>query len=77
MDLVDFSRIPDGIYKWVMHYIDHHSGFCHVACLPNKEAVTCGNALFPILATAVISSWCVLHDTLSQREGCKPKVHNI
>jgi hypothetical protein len=59
VDLVDFSRNPDGIYKWVMRYVDHHSGFCHVACLPNKEAVTCGNALVPILATAVMPE--ILH----------------
>jgi hypothetical protein len=26
-----------------------------VACLPNKEAVTCGNALIPMLATAVMA----------------------
>jgi hypothetical protein len=51
VDLVDFSRNLDGIYKWVMCYIDHHSRFCHAACLPNKEAVTCENTLVPILAT--------------------------
>jgi hypothetical protein len=59
VDLIDFSRKPDGIYKWVMCYVDHHSGFCHLACLPNKEDVTCGNALVPILATAVMPE--ILH----------------
>ncbi len=34
--------------------MDHHGGFCHVDCLPNKEAVTCGKALIPILVTAVM-----------------------
>jgi hypothetical protein len=61
VNLVDFSRNPDGIYKWAMCYVDHHSGFCHVACLPNKEAVTCGSALVPILVTAVMPE--ILHAT--------------
>ncbi len=34
VDLVDFLRRPDGVYKWVLCYVDHHSEFCHVACLP-------------------------------------------
>jgi hypothetical protein len=42
-----------------LHYVDHHSGFCHAACLPNKEAVTGGNALIPIVVTAVMPE--ILH----------------
>jgi hypothetical protein len=59
VDLVDFSRRPDGVYQWVLHYVDHQSGFCHVDCLPNKEATTCGNDLMPISATAVMPE--ILH----------------
>ncbi len=28
-DLIDYSRAPDGPYKWVQRYVDHHSGFAH------------------------------------------------
>ncbi len=34
VDLIDFSRRPGGPFKWVLHYVDHHSGFAHVDCLP-------------------------------------------
>jgi hypothetical protein len=54
VDLIDFSRKPDGPFKWVLRYVDHHSGFAHVDCLPNKEAFTVGKSLIKILATAVI-----------------------
>jgi hypothetical protein len=56
VDLIDFSRRPDGPFKWVLHYVDHHSGFAHVDCLSNKEAIT---VLLKILATAVIPE--ILH----------------
>jgi hypothetical protein len=58
-DLIDYSRKPDGPYKWVLRYVDHHSGFAHVASLPNKEAKTVGKALVKILATAVLPE--ILH----------------
>jgi hypothetical protein len=54
VDLIDFSRRPDGPFKWVLCYVDHHSRFAHVDCLPHKEAITVGKSLLKILATAVI-----------------------
>jgi hypothetical protein len=58
-DLIDFSRAPDGPYKVVLRYVGHHSGFAHIASLPNKQAKTGGKALVKILATAVMPE--ILH----------------
>jgi hypothetical protein len=37
MDLVDFRRKPDKGYRWNICYVDHHSGFAHVACLKERH----------------------------------------
>ncbi len=50
---MDFCCRPDGEYNWVLQYVDHHSGFAHVGCLPNKKATTVGKSLLTILSTAV------------------------
>ncbi len=84
VDLIDSSRRPDEPFKWVLHYVDHHSGFAHVDCLPNKEAITVGKSLLNILATAVIpeilqsdnggefTAWCI-----EQIERHYPTIHIV
>jgi hypothetical protein len=37
VDLIDFSRRPDGPFKWVLRYVDHHSGFAHVDCYRTRR----------------------------------------
>jgi hypothetical protein len=54
MDLVDFQRKPDIGYRWILCYVDHHSGFAHVACLKRKISLLAGRALIKIMSTAVI-----------------------
>jgi hypothetical protein len=43
------------LFKWELHYEEHHSGLAHVDCLPNKEATTAGKSLLKILAAPVIA----------------------
>ncbi len=38
MDLVVFRRKPDKGYRWILCYVDHHSGFVHVAYSQTMEA---------------------------------------
>ncbi len=52
--LVDLSRRPDSDYKYVLRYVDHHSGFSHVAPLVDREAETVGLELVKILSSAVM-----------------------
>ncbi len=54
MDLVDCRRKPDKGYRWILHYVDHHSGFAHVACLKRKTSLLAGRALIKIMPAAVI-----------------------
>jgi hypothetical protein len=58
IDLVDMRRKVDKKYKWILHYVDNHSGFAHVACLKNKRAQTVGKEMSRILSTAVIPEEC-------------------
>ncbi len=41
-------------YKWMLCYVDHLSGFAHVAPLKTKKAAVVGRALVRILSTVVI-----------------------
>jgi hypothetical protein len=54
MDLIDMRRKVVNNYKWILRYVDHHSGFAHIACLKNKKAETVGKEMARILSTAVI-----------------------
>jgi len=58
MDLIDYTCHPDvmndGVFKWILRYVDHFSGFSHVAALKDKSSVQVGNALMRILSTAVL-----------------------
>jgi hypothetical protein len=54
MDLIDMRRKVVNNYKWILHYLDHHSGFAHVACLKNKKAEMVGTEMVWILSMAVI-----------------------
>ncbi|CAF0998998.1 unnamed protein product [Brachionus calyciflorus] len=38
LDLIDYQSMPDGIYKWIMHYQDHHNKFSYLSPLTSKEA---------------------------------------
>jgi hypothetical protein len=57
-DLIDYTRHPDvakeGVYTWILRYVDHFSGFSHVAALKDKSSVQVGNALMRILSMAVL-----------------------
>ncbi len=54
MDLVDMRRRQVGNYKWIRHYVDHHSWYSHIACLKKKKAKTVGLEQIQILPAAVI-----------------------
>ncbi len=54
MDLIDYRRKECLGYRWILRYVDHHSGFSHVAALKNKTAKQTGRALGRIMSTAVI-----------------------
>jgi hypothetical protein len=53
MDLVDFQRKPHKDYRWIQCYVDHHSGFAHVACLKRKMSLLVGRALAKIMSTVI------------------------
>ncbi|CAF1016668.1 unnamed protein product [Brachionus calyciflorus] len=38
LDLVDFQSMPDWIWKWLMHYQDHHNKLSHLNPLTSKCA---------------------------------------
>jgi hypothetical protein len=48
MELVNFQRKPDKGYRWILCYVDHHSGFAHVACLKRKTSLLVGRALIKL-----------------------------
>jgi hypothetical protein len=48
MDLIDMRRKVGNNYTWILHYVDHHSGFAHVACLKNKKAEMVGKEMVQI-----------------------------
>ncbi len=54
MYLVDIHRRQVSNYKWILRYVDHHSGYSHIACLRNKKAKTVGLELIQILTAAEI-----------------------
>jgi hypothetical protein len=54
MDLIAYWRRPENGFKWILRYVDHLSGFAHVACLKNKTSKTVGRAMVRILSTAVL-----------------------
>ena len=38
LDLMDYQSMPDGIWKWVMHYQDHHNKLSYLNPLSSKCA---------------------------------------
>jgi hypothetical protein len=42
INLIDLNCTPDQECKWVLHYIDHFSGFSKVAALPDRLSRTVG-----------------------------------
>jgi hypothetical protein len=58
MDLIDYTRRPDmtkdSVFTWILWYVDHFSGFSHVAPLKDESSRSVGNALIRILSTAVL-----------------------
>lgn len=38
LDLMDFQSMPDGVYKWIMHYQDHHNKLSFLCPLTSKCA---------------------------------------
>ena len=53
MDLIDMTSQPsDDGHKWILRYVDHHSGFGYVTALKNKTAVETGNKLMALLGMA-------------------------
>jgi len=39
VDLVDFQSLPDGKFKWILNYQDHHTTFISLLPLESKQAV--------------------------------------
>jgi hypothetical protein len=37
MSLIDMKRKAVNNYKWIHHYVDHYSGFAHIACLQTRR----------------------------------------
>jgi hypothetical protein len=44
----------DGVFTWILRYVDYFSGFSHLAALKDKSSKSVGNALMRILSTAVL-----------------------
>ena len=38
LDLIDFQLMPDGLYKWIGHYQDHHNKLSFLFALTSKCA---------------------------------------
>ncbi len=55
MDLIDYRIKPCLGYRWILHFVDLHSVFLHVAALKRKTAKQTGRALARIMPTAVIA----------------------
>ena len=51
VDLIDFQSLPDGDYKWVMHYKEFLTKFSMLRPLTCKRAVEVAKELFHIFAT--------------------------
>ena len=39
IDLIDMSTTPDGVYKWILHIVDHFSKFSSSFALKSKHAI--------------------------------------
>ena len=48
VDLIDMQAYPDGKYKWLLHYQDHHDKFSYLRPMENKTAVCVARELFQI-----------------------------
>ncbi|XP_025414391.1 KRAB-A domain-containing protein 2-like [Sipha flava] len=51
VDLVDFQSLPDGKYKWILNYQDHHTKFISLFPLESKRAVEVASNLLTIFLT--------------------------
>ncbi|KAL4090899.1 hypothetical protein QTP88_025657 [Uroleucon formosanum] len=51
IDLVDFQSLPDGKYKWILNYQDHHTKFISLLPLESKRAVEVASNLLTIFLT--------------------------
>ena len=58
LDLMDFQTMPDGIYKWVFHYQDHHNKLSFLFPLTAKCAREVALRLVDIFS--VIGAPCIL-----------------
>jgi hypothetical protein len=48
VDLVDMQSLPDGDYKFIMHYLDHLTKFSVLKALTSKRAAEVGYQLLDI-----------------------------
>ena len=75
IDLIDLRHRPDGIYKWVGHYMDHWSKYHVLFPLAHKSAAEVGlglqNLIFAYLGVPRI-----LHSDKG-REFVNEIVHNV
>jgi hypothetical protein len=51
VDLVDFQSLPDGKYKWILNYQNHHTKFVFLFPLGSKRAVEVASNLLTIFLT--------------------------
>jgi hypothetical protein len=54
MDLINYRQRACLGYHWILQFVDHHSGFAHVAPLKRKTAKQRGRALARILSSTCI-----------------------
>jgi hypothetical protein len=48
---VDFQSLPDGKYKWILNYQDHHTKFISLFPLESKQVVEVAFNLINIFLT--------------------------
>jgi hypothetical protein len=54
VDLIDYRRKECLGYRWILQFVDHHSGFSHVAALKRKTTQQRERALVRFMSTAAI-----------------------
>ena len=54
MDLINMESVSDDGYQHILRYIDHLSGFSHVALLRQREAKEVGQRVLEIVSTSIM-----------------------
>jgi hypothetical protein len=54
VDLISMESMSIQGYKYILRYVDHLSGFSHVAIMRSKKGEEAGAKLIQIFSTAII-----------------------